>query len=1007
MMRLAILTIASAAPLFAAPAQDLKKILSESGVQGGVVVHLGCGDGTGTAELRANEHFLVHGLDTDPKNVEKARERIRSLGLYGPVSVDLFDGARLPYADNLVNLIVAEGAVRVPPEEILRALAPRGVAVIGGKKTVKPWPGEIDEWTHFLHGPDNNAVGRDRVADLPRSIQWVSEPRWGRSHEEMASMSAAVTAKGRIFYIVDEAPLATIRFLGRWALVARDAFNGTLLWKKEIPRWSDHLRHFRAGPVHLPRRLVAAGDEVYVTLGLDAPVTALDAATGKVLRTYAGTERTEEILEADGTLYVATGTSEVNRKGGGLFERGEPEPMPTRHLMALHAGTGRPLWKITFPGEESLLPLTLTVTGPNVFCQSTTGLMRLDARSGKEIWKTGRQTVARRMSFSAPTVVAAGEVLLCADRTPAGKEAPSTGKIEWGVHGWNEPDFARKTKCTLQAYAVETGKELWSADCSEGYNSPVDVFVVGDTVWVGSDFKGYDLKTGKQKESLQWKGDRVGMAHHRCYRNKATENYILTGRSGIELVSLEKGWVGNNSWIRGTCQYGIIPANGLLYAPPNACACFLRVKVEGFFAAAPQRGKDASLPFSGEDPLDKGPLYGKAAPAGAPGPDDWPMYRRDAARSGSSPTAVPPSPAKKWSASIGGRLTQPVVAGGRAYIASIDTHTLHALDAASGKILWSHTAGGRIDSAPTLHQGMVLFGSADGRVTCLEAGSGGLVWRFRAAPQDQRIGAFGQLESVWPVHASVLAQNDTVYAVAGRSTYLDGGMVLYRLDPLTGKEISRTGLSHLDPRTGKQTGAEPSGPFDMEGSTSDILSGDGNTVYLKHLRFDASGKPMKETEPHLFSITGFLGEEWFVRTYWLIGTDSGAGWGGWANAAKNAPSGRILCFDKDYVYGYGRKTVSSGPTGHRADAYHLFARDKVLAPTGPVPKGAKKRGGDKDAGAAFGQRRKTLLNSISAVAGGRLGAQRALAAAGIDSRRRGETLSLEDFMRLAGKVGGS
>jgi len=32
---------------------------------------------------------------------------------------------------------------------------------------------------------------------------------------------------------------------------------------------------------------------VFVTLGLDAPVTRLDAATGKVLNTYEGTERTE------------------------------------------------------------------------------------------------------------------------------------------------------------------------------------------------------------------------------------------------------------------------------------------------------------------------------------------------------------------------------------------------------------------------------------------------------------------------------------------------------------------------------------------------------------------------------------------------------------------------------------------------------------------------------------------------------------------------------------------
>ena len=67
----------------------------------GVVVHLGCRDGTKTAALRLDERFLVHGLDADPANVAKARAHVRSLGLYGPVAVDVFDGANR-------GLVVAE-----------------------------------------------------------------------------------------------------------------------------------------------------------------------------------------------------------------------------------------------------------------------------------------------------------------------------------------------------------------------------------------------------------------------------------------------------------------------------------------------------------------------------------------------------------------------------------------------------------------------------------------------------------------------------------------------------------------------------------------------------------------------------------------------------------------------------------------------------------------------------------------------------------------------------------
>jgi SAM-dependent methyltransferase len=164
-------------PLCAGPAEEAQQILSATGVKGGLVVHLGCGDGRLTAALRANDSYLVHGLDADAANVEKARTHIRSLGLYGPVSVQRWaDVACLPYADNFVNLIViSDSGSEIPEAEVIRALAPLGVAYARGKdgkwaKTVKPWPKEIDQWTHFLHGPDqlSSVDGRPAMDAQPR-----------------------------------------------------------------------------------------------------------------------------------------------------------------------------------------------------------------------------------------------------------------------------------------------------------------------------------------------------------------------------------------------------------------------------------------------------------------------------------------------------------------------------------------------------------------------------------------------------------------------------------------------------------------------------------------------------------------------------------------------------------------------------------------------------------------------------------------------------------------------
>ena len=60
-----------------------EQILEASGIQGGLVVHLGCGDGKLTAALRAGDSFLVHGLDAD---ADRATGILYREGL--PASID-------------------------------------------------------------------------------------------------------------------------------------------------------------------------------------------------------------------------------------------------------------------------------------------------------------------------------------------------------------------------------------------------------------------------------------------------------------------------------------------------------------------------------------------------------------------------------------------------------------------------------------------------------------------------------------------------------------------------------------------------------------------------------------------------------------------------------------------------------------------------------------------------------------------------------------------------------
>jgi outer membrane protein assembly factor BamB len=270
-------------------------------------------------------------------------------------------------------------------------------------------------------------------------------------------------------------------------------------------------------------------------------------------------------------------------------------------------------------------------------------------------------------------------------------------------------------------------------------------------------------------------------------------------------------------------------------------------------------------------------------------------------------------------------MTALTVANGLVFVASKDTHTLYALEEGSGEVRWQFVTGGRIDSPPTLYNGLVLFGSADGWIYSLRDEDGTLAWRFRAAPLDRRLLSFEQVESVWPVHGSLLIEDETLYAVAGRSCFLDGGLRLYRMDPVTGEVLSETVLDEHDEK-GRHVQDYVSW-LNMPVALPDVLSSDGKHIYMRSQAFQLDGKrlplekaartedpdrgavlPTQQPEyAHIFCPTGFLDDSWWHRTYWLYGSTFVSGWSGYYLAGKSAPAGRILVADQNHVYGFGRR----------------------------------------------------------------------------------------------------
>jgi len=959
---LALASAGWAAVTFAAsPEETARAILEESGCRGGLVLHVGCGDGQVTAALRGDERFLVHGLDADPTNVERARDHVRSQGLYGPVWVEHWTSDRLPYAENMVNLLVVDPSGVAPPEEIMRVLVPGGVAYIRGggesMKLVKPWPQEIDEWTHWLHGPDGNAVARDQVVGPPRRLQWAAKPLWSRHHDTVPSVSAMVSARGRLFYIVDEAPASISGDTpDRWSLVARDAFNGVQLWRIPISDWGwNAWSSFWKGrfnqPNQIPKRLVAVGDRVYVTLGFNAPLTALDAASGKIIRTYEGTEFTDEILCQDGTLILSV--NESAQQAGTI----EENPPVKKSVVAVRAETGEVLWKTgrytgvsTKTGPvQRVTHLLLTACGPRVFLVDQESLVAVDLESGTELWRSPRPEVRLYTSRYEHCMSEMSTLVATEDRVFFCQLEPIQQRIGWRV-----------IKARLQAYSAKTGEILWDYPCGNwGHFCVPDVFLARGLVWVHHNelttMVGLDPATGEEKQRLSTTVAFDSGHHHRCYRNKATERFMITSYRGLEFLDWEGTDTLRNHWVRGTCRFGIVPCNGLIYATPHPCDCYITSKLNGLLALAPQ-GKGREVRDEGREirdegreirdegreirdegreirdegrgvrdeatrrtRLQRGPAYTEIINLKSEiinpkseiiTPSDWPTYRHDPQRSGTTPLSLSADVKPAWQADLDGKPTASVAVGDTVFVASATSHEVIALDARDGKRLWAFTPGGSVDTPPTISGGCAYFGCTDGYVYCLRASDGALAWRFHGAPAHRLVGAYGGVQSAWPIHGSALVDDGVVYFTAGRSSFLDGGIAACSLDARTGRLLSHRRLTtsyamKVDMGRNQR---------DNTGMLSDLLVSHAGSIYMRQHRLFPAGEQEVPGGP-LRCTAGLLDDSWFSRTRWHL---------------DDRPYAEYLIFDAASIYGVRARNAMSGTGGFftpAAEGYELLAID--------------------------------------------------------------------------------
>ncbi len=182
---------------------------------------------------------------------------------------------------------------------------------------------------------------------------------------------------------------------------------------------------------------------------------------------------------------------------------------------------------------------------------------------------------------------------------------------------------------------------------------------------------------------------------------------------------------------------------------------------------------------------------------------DWPQWRCDAARTGATPDALPADIKLLWSRELGEvkpawphepRLhfdasLHPIVLGKTLFVGSSRDDKLVALDTDTGTQRWSFFAEGPIRLAPAAADGKVYVASDDGRLYCLSAAGGRLLWKFRGADSmpDRRVMGNGRLISAWPARGGPVVADGKVCFAAGIWPFM--GIFVHCLDAQTGKVI--------------------------------------------------------------------------------------------------------------------------------------------------------------------------------------------------------------------------
>ena len=541
------------------------------------------------AGLNKVTDYRIAGVAGSQRMIAKTREKLNKAGLYGSKTV-LFRGtvADMDFSDYMFNVIIVNDKVREDisgktAAELFRLTAPSGGCIVMKKSNEalynrlksdfvndlndisgeefyalqrKKLPGS-GEWTSLYANAANTTSTGDRYASDSFRPLWFGRPG-PRDMSDRHHRAPSPLYKNGILYITLDV-----------GVLAADAYNGTMLWKKDIP-------HFRRIKISRDAGNTAVTDDALYAVA-DNLCYVFDPVSGEEKEVF----RTPQIgwwaqdahwgyLAVDGDLLIGSG-----RKADAVFNKysrldwSEYSRLVTSgYLFAIHRYSGEKRW--VYKGGVILNPSICTGDGKVFFVESTApeakkdedglitfnvlkkkmNIVAVDVNTGQVVWKRPyRYKMIEHVLYGS---YSDGIFLLSGSGNVK-------GSLWYGTY----------------AMDAGTGKELWKQEKehlgwtngSHGEQIHRAVIMNGE-VYVEP--FAYDLKTGVKKRGFKLKREGWG-----CGTISGAENSLFF-RAGNPAACLpdkyNKGKKLNNI-TRSGCWINMIPAGGLLLIPEASSGC--------------------------------------------------------------------------------------------------------------------------------------------------------------------------------------------------------------------------------------------------------------------------------------------------------------------------------------------------------------------------------------------------------------------------------------------------